>query len=53
LIASIDENDAAFVEYLGRPDATREKLENGWYRTSDAAVLLPVAISRSGARWTI
>jgi acyl-CoA synthetase (AMP-forming)/AMP-acid ligase II len=40
LIASIDENDAAFVEYLGRSDATREKLENGCYRTSDAAVLL-------------
>jgi 2-furoate---CoA ligase len=41
LIVSVDENDAAFLDYLGRPDATRKKLENGWYRTSDAAVLLP------------
>jgi 2-furoate---CoA ligase len=41
LIVSVAENDAAFIEYLGRPDAMREKLENGWYRTSDAAVLLP------------
>jgi 2-furoate---CoA ligase len=33
-----DCNDAIFSEYLGRPDATKEKLNNGWYRTSDAAV---------------
>jgi 2-furoate---CoA ligase len=41
LIVSIAGNDAAFTEYLGRPDATQEKLQDGWYRTSDAAVQLP------------
>jgi 2-furoate---CoA ligase len=40
LIVSVDGNDAAFIEYLGRPDATRERLHDGWYRTSDAAALL-------------
>lgn len=33
------QNDAVFLEYLGRPDVTRDKLDGGWYRTSDAAVL--------------
>jgi 2-furoate---CoA ligase len=41
LIISVVGNDAAFIEYLGRPDATREKLQDGWYRTSDLAVQLP------------
>jgi 2-furoate---CoA ligase len=41
LIVSADGNDAAFIEYLGRPDATQEKLQDGWYRTSDAAAALP------------
>lgn len=34
-------NDAVFLEYLGRPDVTCEKLDRGWYRTSDAAMLRP------------
>jgi len=33
--------DATFTEYLNQPDATREKLQGGWYRTSDAAVMHP------------
>jgi 2-furoate---CoA ligase len=41
LVVSVAGNDAAFTEYLGRPHSTREKLEAGWYRTSDAAVLDP------------
>ena len=32
-------NDALFTEYLDQPIATKEKLADGWYRTSDAAVL--------------
>ncbi len=32
-------NDAIFLEYLARPDVTREKLDSGWYRTSDAATV--------------
>jgi acyl-CoA synthetase (AMP-forming)/AMP-acid ligase II len=32
-------NDAVFLEYLARPDVTKEKLDGGWYRTSDAAVV--------------
>jgi acyl-coenzyme A synthetase/AMP-(fatty) acid ligase len=34
-----DRNDALFTEYLARPEATKEKLADGWYRTSDACVL--------------
>jgi acyl-CoA synthetase (AMP-forming)/AMP-acid ligase II len=32
-------NDAIFLEYLARPEVTREKLHDGWYRTSDAAIV--------------
>jgi 2-furoate---CoA ligase len=32
--------DAMFLGYLHRPDATAEKLQNGWYRTGDIAVPL-------------
>jgi malonyl-CoA/methylmalonyl-CoA synthetase len=28
-----------FLEYWGRPDATREAFRNGWFRTGDVAVL--------------
>nr|ABI15621.1 4-chlorobenzoyl-CoA ligase [consortium cosmid clone pGZ1] len=31
--------DATFTEYLNQPDATRKKLHDGWYRTSDVAVM--------------
>ena len=31
--------DASFTGYLNRPDATAEKVENGWYRTGDVGVL--------------
>jgi 2-furoate---CoA ligase len=31
--------DIAFTGYLDRPDATAEKLVDGWYRTGDIAVL--------------
>jgi 2-furoate---CoA ligase len=41
LIVSVTGNDAAFTEYLNRPDATREKLQDGWYRTSDVATRHP------------
>jgi acyl-CoA synthetase (AMP-forming)/AMP-acid ligase II len=34
-------NDAIFSGYLDRPDATAEKLRDGWYRTGDGAVELP------------
>jgi acyl-CoA synthetase (AMP-forming)/AMP-acid ligase II len=30
--------DATFSEYLNQPEATAEKLQSGWYRTSDAVV---------------
>ena len=30
--------DTAFTEYLGRPDATAEKLRGGWYFTGDVFV---------------
>ncbi|MFO3797926.1 MAG: AMP-binding protein, partial [Anaerolineales bacterium] len=38
LILSID-NDAFFTGYFSRPEATKEKVKDGWYRTSDAAVM--------------
>lgn len=31
-------SDAAFSGYLNRPDATAQKVSDGWYRTSDMAV---------------
>jgi len=31
-------SDAAFCGYLNRPDATAQKVGDGWYRTSDMAV---------------
>lgn len=31
--------DAAFLHYLNQPKVTSEKLQNGWYRTSDAAMV--------------
>lgn len=34
-------SDSAFVGYLNQPQATAEKLQDGWYRTSDAAVWTP------------
>jgi 2-furoate---CoA ligase len=34
-------SDSAFVGYLNQPQATAEKLQDGWYRTSDAAVRTP------------
>ncbi|MGD9920315.1 MAG: AMP-binding protein [Pseudorhodoplanes sp.] len=34
-------SDAIFTEYLGRPDVTMDKLNGGWYRTSDAALVRP------------
>ncbi|MFD0204874.1 MULTISPECIES: acyl-CoA synthetase [Saccharothrix] len=30
-----------FLEYLNRPDATREALRDGWFRTGDLAVVEP------------
>lgn len=33
--------DATFTGYLNRPDATSEKLVNGWYRTGDIVARLP------------
>lgn len=33
--------DATFTRYLHRPDATAEKLTDGWYRTGDIAVKRP------------
>ena len=30
--------DATFTRYLHRPDATQERLQDGWYRTGDIAV---------------
>lgn len=30
--------DATFTGYLNRPDATAQKVQNGWYRTGDIAV---------------
>ena len=30
-----------FLEYLNRPDATREALHDGWFRTGDLAVVEP------------
>ncbi|MCB1733441.1 MAG: AMP-binding protein, partial [Halieaceae bacterium] len=33
--------DATFTRYLHRPDATAEKLVDGWYRTGDIAVKRP------------
>lgn len=30
--------DTMFTEYLGRPDATAEKLRNGWYYSGDVCV---------------
>jgi 2-furoate---CoA ligase len=30
--------DATFLGYLNRPDATAEKMQDGWYRTGDIAV---------------
>ncbi|MGD9923353.1 MAG: AMP-binding protein [Pseudorhodoplanes sp.] len=38
LILSI-KNDAFFTSYYARPETTREKVKDGWYRTSDAAVM--------------
>ncbi|MGQ0652797.1 MAG: AMP-binding protein [Betaproteobacteria bacterium] len=32
--------DAFFLGYLHRPDATAEKVQNGWYRTGDIAIAL-------------
>ena len=32
------EGDTVFSGYLNRPEATAEKLRDGWYRTGDAAV---------------
>src|SRR3984893_17603321 len=29
---------SVFAEYWGRPDATRESVRDGWFRTGDAAV---------------
>jgi 2-furoate---CoA ligase len=48
LIVSIEGNDAAFIEYLGRPDATQEKFHDGWYRTSDAAAFPDGTIELKG-----
>ncbi len=31
--------DATFTRYLNRPDATAAKLQDGWYRTGDIAVM--------------
>lgn len=39
-------SDSSFVEYLNQPQATAEKLQDGWYRTSDAAVRSPDGVVR-------
>jgi malonyl-CoA/methylmalonyl-CoA synthetase len=31
--------DAVFLEYWGRPDATRDAFRDGWFRTGDVAVV--------------
>ena len=31
--------DTVFLEYWGRPDATREAFRDGWFRTGDVAVV--------------
>ena len=31
--------DGVFLEYWGRPDATRDAFRNGWFRTGDLAVV--------------